>query len=139
MGLVHGTLAEIPAPATPEPKGPPGTPNTMTVTLNGNGSLNLKWKCPNPAGTSGTVYQVYRRVGGTGEFTYLGGSGAKLFVDATVPAGATQLTYQIQAVRSTAIGLWATFNVNFGTNVGGGVTASVTEAVATTQAPKLAA
>jgi hypothetical protein len=73
--------------------------------------------------------------GGVGEFEYLGGSGAKEFIDATIPAGETALTYQIQAVRSTAVGLWATFNVNFGTNSAGGATTSVTE----TSAPKIAA
>jgi hypothetical protein len=31
-----------------------------------------------------------------------------------VPAGSSQVTYQIQAVRSTAVGPWAQFNVNFG-------------------------
>ena len=43
------------------------------------------------------VYQVYRRATATGEFTYLGGSGAKTFVDSTIPAGSSQVTYQIQA------------------------------------------
>ena len=55
----------------------------------GNGALIMKWKCANPAGSSGTVYQVFRRIGGTGEFTYLGGCGTKEFIDATIPAGAT--------------------------------------------------
>ena len=128
-------LAMIPAPAIPEPKGPPGTPSNLKVELDGNGTLHLKWKCSNPPGSSGTVYQVFRQIGGAGEFKYLGGAGEKSFVDSSVPAGATQLTYQIQAVRSTAIGMWATFNVNFGTNTGGAMTASVT----TTEAPKLAA
>jgi hypothetical protein len=85
------------------------------------------------------MYQVYRRIGGgsgdgAGEFTYLGGSGSKKFVDSTVPAGSSQITYQIQAVRSTAVGAWEQFNVNIGTNTGtGAMTASVEKA------PKLAA
>jgi hypothetical protein len=126
------SLAQIPAPATPSPVGPPGTPTDFSVELDGNGTLNLKWKCVNPAG--GTMYQVYRRIGGDGEFTYLGGSGDKKFVDETIPAGATALTYQIQAVRSTAVGMWATFNVNFGTNSGGTMTASVEEVSPTKKA-----
>ena len=30
--------------------------------LNPGGSITLKWKCPNPPGTSGTVYHVARRI-----------------------------------------------------------------------------
>ena len=129
-------LAEIPAPAIPTPRAAPGTPSNLKVELDGNGALILSWKCPNPAGTSGTMYQIYRAVGAGTEFTYLGGSGEKNFTDTTVPAGATRLTYQIQAVRSTAVGMWAEFVVNFGTNAGGAITASVTEG---TPAPKMAA
>jgi hypothetical protein len=129
------TLAQIPAPPTPTAKPAPGKPTDLTVQLNGNGSLMLKWKCPNPPGTSGTLYQIFRAVG-AGEFVYLGGSGQKSFQDNTVPAGATKLTYQIQAVRSTAVGEFAQFIINFGTNAGGGMTASVTQEPAS---PKLAA
>jgi hypothetical protein len=46
------------------------------------------------------------------------------------------VTYQIQAVRSTAVGPWAQFNVNFGVSSGGAMTASVTEQP---PSPKLAA
>ena len=53
------------------------------------------------------------KIGG-GDATYIGDAGAKRFVDATVPAGTAQVTYQIQAIRSTAAGAWATFVVNIG-------------------------
>jgi hypothetical protein len=46
---------------------------------------------------------------------YLGGCGPKQFTDRTIPAGVSGVTYQMQAVRSTAVGPWAQFNVNFGT------------------------
>ena len=98
-----------------------------------NGAVTLKWKCANPAGTSGTIYQVWRRDTPTGDFNYLGGTGSKSFDDATIPAGSGGVTYQIQAVRSTAVGLWAQFNVNFGVSSGGEMTASVVSA------PKIAA
>ena len=120
------TLAQIPAPATPSPVGTPGTPTNFSAMLNGNGALLLKWKCANPAGSVGTIYQVWRRIGAplTAEFVYLGGSGTKGFVDGTLPAGSAAVTYQIQAVRSTAVGPWAQFNVNFGV-AGGSMMASV--------------
>jgi hypothetical protein len=122
------TLAQIPAPATPSPVGAPGQPKNFTVALNADGSLMLKWKCSNPAGSTGTIYQVWRRAGATGEFTYIGGAGAKQFLDAELPTGVSQVTYQIQAVRSTAVGPWAQFNVNFGTTSSGTMTAAVAEA-----------
>ena len=123
-------LADIPAPALPAPTPPPGTPSNLSVTLDGNGALLLKWKCSNPRGASGTIYQIWRRDSPTSELNYLGGVGSKKYTDGTIPAGATQITYQIQAVRSTAKGLWATFNVNFGTGTAGATTASVTDAKA---------
>jgi hypothetical protein len=72
---------------------------------------------------------VYRKVGGEAEFTYRGSTGEKKYMDNALPAGATQVTYQIQAVRSTAVGGWAQFNVNFGVVSGSGAAkTSVTEA-----------
>ena len=127
-------LAQIPAPATPQPVNTLGLCGNFKAELDGNGALILTWKCVSPR-ASGTVYQVFRRTTAAGEFTYLGGSGQKKFVDETIPAGASQVTYQVQAVRSTAVGPWAQFNVNFGTGSGGAMTASVTE----TAAPKMAA
>lgn len=127
-------LAQIPAPAAPSPVGPPGTPTDFKVELNPDGSLQLKWKCSNPAGAGGTIYQLTRRTGSTGPFVTIGGSGTKSFIDATVPAGVASVTYKITAQRSTASGTAALFTVNFGTVAGSGeMTASVASA------PKLAA
>ena len=120
-------LAQIPAPALPSPIGPLGTPNAFKVTLSQTGALELSWKCTNPQGATGTVYQLYRRIGATGEFTYIGGVGDKKFTDDTVPAGSAQVQYQMQAVRSTSVGPWALFIVNFGVSGGGTMTASVSE------------
>lgn len=118
------SLANIPAPAVPSPMGPLGTPTGFVATLKLTGALELKWKCTNPVGAGGTVYQVWRRSSPTAEFEYLGGSGSKIFLDSTIPAGSSQVTYQIQAVRSTTVGDFAQFNVNFGV---GGAAVSVEE------------
>jgi hypothetical protein len=120
-------LAQIPAPATPTPRPAPGTPSNFTVDLNGNGALHLAWKCGNPAGSSGTLYQVWRKTAADADFVYLGGSGTRDFIDDTLPAGSMQVTYQIQGVRSTAVGPWAQFNVNFGVSSGGTITATIEE------------
>jgi hypothetical protein len=116
-------LANIPAPATPSPTPAPGTPNNFSATLNADGSLTIEWKCASPGG--GVTYQVYRRVTPTGDFAYQANTGLKKFDDSTIPAGSSQVTYQVRAVRSTAAGAWAQFNVNFG--AGGIVTSSSEE------------
>jgi hypothetical protein len=116
-------LAQIPAPAVPAPAPAPGTPTDFTVALKQDGSLELKWRCPNPAGVSGTIYQVLRRVSGaTAEFSLVGATGTRKFIDNTLPAGASPVTYQVTAVRSTASGDPAQFTVSFGTGGSGGAT-----------------
>jgi hypothetical protein len=113
---------------TPTPIGSLGKPTKLKVTLSETGALELGWSCSSPR-ASGMTYQVFRRNAPDGEFTYLGGTGEKKFTDATLPAGSSQVTYQIQAVRSTAVGPWASFNVNFGVSSGSGAAkTSVTEA-----------
>jgi hypothetical protein len=128
-------LAQIPPPATPGPVPAPGTPTDFAVAIRGDGSLALKWKCPNPPGSAGTIYQVSRQLGADGAFVMIGASGSRQFIDATLPAGAGNgpVTYQIVAIRSTAAGAPAQFLVRFGVGGGGSVTASVVSA------PKLAA
>lgn len=114
---------------TPSPVPSPGACSNFNVTLSGDGSLLLKWKCRNPARARGTIYQVWRRVGSAADFTYAGGTGQKNFRETMLPAGTTTVTYQVQAVRSTATGPWAQFNLNFGSaGMGGAASATVVEA-----------
>lgn len=120
-------LASLPAPKVPGPAGNPGKPYNFKATLMEDGSLDLGWKCVNPA--PGTIYQVWRRIGGTGAFTYCGATGNKNFLDSTIPAGSSAVTYQIQGVRPTGAGEWAQFNVNFGVSSSGSMTTSVTESM----------
>lgn len=116
------TAMRITVPKIPSPPENPGTPTNFKVELTAIGSLNLSWKCTNP--TAGTMYQVFRKIGDA-EATYIGGCGGKKFVDDTVPAGTAQITYQIQAIRSTAVGAWATFVVNIGVAGSGAISAVV--------------
>ena len=109
------SLASIAPPAKGSPIGPPGQPTGFAVELWTVGTLVLRWKCKNPRGAVGTLYHVHRQVLGREDgFVYLGCVGERKFVDETVPAGAGAIVYQIQAMRSTATGLSATFNVNLG-------------------------
>ncbi len=128
-------LASVPPPATPTPVGPPGQPTDLVVKLTQTGALDMSWKCPNPAGANGTTYNVFRRIGDVGEYTYVGGTGVRQFTDESCPGGSPSVMYKIQAVRSTQVGPWATFNVFLGVSSGG--TAIVQSVVNTT--PKIAA
>lgn len=114
------TLADIAPPSSPTPVGSPGKPSDFVVGLDETGALNLSWKCANPPGCTGVIYEVRRRVGPTGAFGYIGASGTRTFVDDTLPAGSATVTYQLTAIRSTARGPAAQFTVNFGIEGGGG-------------------
>lgn len=114
-------LAQIPSPATPAPTPPPGTPFDFTVGLLQNGAVQLKWKCPNPTRTAGTIYEVKRSIGGgtSAAFVFVGATGSRTFTDETIPAGSAAVTYQITAVRSTSRGNPSQFTVHFGTGGAG--------------------
>lgn len=98
------------------PKPAPGTPSDFKISLQTLGTLAISWKCDNPKGAAGTMYEIYRQIGGAGEFVYLGRSGTKSYVDHTIDPGTHRITYRVRAVRSTSVGRWANHNVEFGTN-----------------------
>jgi hypothetical protein len=118
-------IAQIPPPSSGGITPPPGTPSDFTVGLLQDGSLELKWKCSNPSGTNGTIYEVLRKVG-TGAFVFVGATGVKTFTDDSLPAGASPCTYQVTAIRSTTRGNPAQFTVHFGVG-GGGLTVESVE------------
>lgn len=84
-------LANIPAPQPPAPIGPPGTPSDFKVGLRGDGALLMAWKCVNPTGIGGTVYEVRRKTGMASAYEFLGVSGNKSFTDDTLAAGSTNV------------------------------------------------
>ena len=106
-------LAGVSAPTKPAPLGAPGQPFKFDAQLQNGGWLNLSWKCKNPRNAAGTMYKIDREIDGGG-FVYIGSSGVKRFNDRTIPAGAKSIVYRITALRSTAVGIAATFPVSFG-------------------------
>jgi hypothetical protein len=129
-------IAQIPPPATPSPRPAPGQPTDFKVSLNPGGSITLKWKCPNPAGSTGTVYHVYRRIGGVeGPVSDLGTIGVREFTDDTVPssAGGVGVVYIVQAQRADLVGPASLpMTVQFGVGGGGGGGIVITSAFAGT-------
>jgi hypothetical protein len=114
-------LAALPQPQPPEPVAAPGAPYAPAVRLIAGGSLQLQWKCKNPANGPGVVYEIHR-TDGTGAMVQIGTSGTRSFTDATLPAGTASVTYTITAVRSTKKGLPTQFGVQFGSGGGSGQT-----------------
>ncbi|HEV7302173.1 MAG TPA: hypothetical protein VGN72_22740 [Tepidisphaeraceae bacterium] len=122
------------------PLAAPGPLSNFTAEINGDGSLTIRWAASNPAGAHGTMYQVWRRVGAVGPLVYCGATGSKSYTDAAVPAGAVGVMYQVQAVRSTAVGPWTQFNVNFAAGGSGAVSTGLTvSASGSATSPKMAA
>lgn len=112
------SAASLPPPATPGPIAPPGQPVAFDAQFVDNvGALRLTWRCKNPRGSAGTMYEVWRRdetAGGAGGFRFVAIVGEKRFVDETIPAGTPAVEYQVTAVRSTRRGQPARHVVNFG-------------------------
>jgi hypothetical protein len=108
------SLANIPAPEKGSPIAPPGGPERFNVELNQIGAVTLMWKCKNPRGAVGTTYLVRRRIGRGGAFEYVGTVGECRFDDWTIPAGATDVEYEVQGIRSTAKGPAVRHTVHFG-------------------------
>jgi hypothetical protein len=108
------TIARTDVPKKASPIGAPGEPFGFRHSLMPDGAVRLSWKCKNPRGAVGTIYQVYRQIGMTGPFQYLGPTGEKRFEDTTIPTGASVLTYRVNGMRTTSVGLSADHIVNFG-------------------------
>ena len=117
-------LAQIPAPGPSGEVPPPGTPFDFKINLLQTGAIELKWKCNNPEGAAGTIYEVRRKLNGPTDYQFVGATGVRSFIDDTLPSGGgpngNPIIYQITAVRSTTKGDPATVLVNFGVGGGGG-------------------
>ena len=83
-------------PTPPWPLPAPERPTDVSADPNANGTVSIKWKAKNNAGS---VYLVFRKLAGNNTFVQIGFSSRKSFVDGTVPAGTTSCRYQVQAVR----------------------------------------
>jgi hypothetical protein len=71
----------------------------MSATVLGNGTVRLRWKAPQPSPGAEVFTQIQRRFNGAGQFQVIGDTGAKTFVDTTVPAGTASVQYIFVAKR----------------------------------------
>lgn len=120
-------IAQIPPEADPSPAAPPAQPTNLTVTLEAaSGDLMLMWKASNPVGTSGTSYIIRRKLPGEAQFSFIGVSGKKKFVDTTLIAGPDSVQYTVQGQRADSTGpVSQVFLVTFGQASDGSVSAYV--------------
>lgn len=109
-------IAQIPPPAAGTPMPPPGQPTELAVGLDPTtGDIELRWKVVNPPGAAGTSYIVRRKLPEQTEWTFIGATGSKKFIDTTFLAGPDQVQYTVQGQRSDASGpLSPILTVNFG-------------------------
>lgn len=112
----------LPAPASGSPLPAPATPRNFQVTLQPTGAILLKWKCPQPRGAMGTLYEIARRIGpssSTNRSALIATVGRREFLDDSIPAsagagGADGITYTVTAVRSTKRGAPSQFRIFVG-------------------------
>jgi hypothetical protein len=109
-------LAQVPPRAIPSTLPPPGRPSDLTVELlDTTGALQLRWKCTNPPGTSGTSYVIRRKLPGENAYSFVGVTGERRFVDNTFIAGPDSVQYTVQGQRADRAGLESpVFTINFG-------------------------
>jgi len=81
------SAAQIPPPADPSPAPAPEAPTDIRIALLGDGSLELRWRTRQPAPGAEVYTQIRRQLNATGPFTALGDTGARRYIDTTVPAG----------------------------------------------------
>lgn len=121
---VYG-LAGIPIPGTPTPVPAPGTPTDFKAQLQPQGEIEVSFKCANPVGGQGTVYEIARKLGDAATFETIATVGTKKFVDDTLPRGTEKVTYGITAIRSTKKGVSGVFTVYFGVGASGEMIATI--------------
>lgn len=116
--------ANVPPPAAPTDLPVPALCTDLTATLDGaTGEITIRWKATQPAGANGTSYIVTRKILGQAEFSFVGVTGRKFFVDSTFAAGPDSVMYQVQGTRSDSVGpMSAVLLVTFGRTSGGGIT-----------------
>jgi hypothetical protein len=129
-GTVY-SLAQIPQPLPPTPMPAPGKPTDFQVVLEPGGSITLSWAGEFSSASSGSFYNVFRKLPGQTGFTMLGGASGSTteqrrmrFTDGSVPSSAagTGASYIVQGQRGTNMGLASDIlTVEFGVDGGAGL------------------
>ncbi len=95
-------LAQIDPPQSDSPLPAPNTPSRVESKLLTLGEIELSWTGKQPSGSHGTLYQIERAVDGDIDaniYEFVGISGGRRFIDATLPVGPERAVYRITAIR----------------------------------------
>lgn len=135
------SLAGVSADDPPSILPAPIAPATFGASINGDGSLTVKWKVTQPDGLTGVQYLVSRRMQGQTTFTMLSSEGKnKSFTDMTLPVGVDRVEYIVQPKRGEVFGDQShIFTVQFGSVMGGGMSIATIQSVPHDQPMKIAA
>lgn len=96
-------LAQIPAPADPQPAPAPTAPTDITFELQSTGAIHLRWKAPQPAPGAEVFTSVSRKLDGASSFTAIFDTGAREFLDDTIPPGTPSVQYVLRAKRGALV------------------------------------
>jgi hypothetical protein len=96
-------LAQIPPPADPQPAPAPAAPGDITFELQSTGALLLRWKAPQPAPGAEVFTSMSRKLDGQMAFTTIFDTGAREFLDDTIPPGTASVQYVLRAKRGSQI------------------------------------
>lgn len=98
------SLAQIPAPKTPAPLGPPESPTLLSALLTTAGTIELAWQGSLEGGTHFIIERFATPLPGSGapagSWMTVGVASEKKFTDALVPQGVASISYRITAQRS---------------------------------------
>ncbi len=133
------TLAQIPAPATPQPAPPPMQPVQLGASIIPGGVLRISFKATDPASSGATTYLVSRKLATENAFRVIGSAGSsrgtnganlprgfKFFDDNSLPSGSNNMQYMVQGQRGSVYGMPSeTFTVTIGVDAGGGMVATL--------------
>jgi len=97
-------IAQIPPPAQRDPAPPPAAPTDITLSVQPNGAIQVKWKITQPAPGAEIQTVLQRRLNNLGSWENLGVTGLKTFTDSTVPGGTELVTYMLHATRAGVSG-----------------------------------
>ena len=115
------TAASVPVPKKPGrggAAGEPAQPQELRFSVQSTGAVQIRWSCRQPAGVSGVVTLVYRKLPSDTDFCMVDVVGGKSFTDETLPAGTPSAMYMLQGRRGDRVGpLSHVLTVSFGTSV----------------------
>jgi hypothetical protein len=125
-------LADIPAPQSPSPAGPPEAPESLVASPNADGTVTLKWQ---GSSANATFFSIWRKKVTDQGWTNLGSTSKKSFIDDTIPGpgggSSATVTYlwHVRAQRQNLISMPSTSaSVSYGSDgsaVAGVIGASV--------------